>query len=246
MGRHAALTDLLDLTLPDAAANLALDEALLDCAEDRVEPTELLRLWESQVPMVVIGRASKVFVEVEVATCRQARVPIFRRCSGGTAVVAGPGCLMYSLVLSTELHPELRSVDQAHRFVMQRLLSGLAKLDPRARHQGTCDLTLEDRKFSGNSLRCKRRNILYHGTVLYDFPLETISEWLATPPRQPDYRAGREHQTFLTNFAHPAGDIRAAVIEAWNASRRIEGWPQVQTEQLVERVYSQDSWNFRL
>ena len=35
---------LLDLTLPTAAENLALDEALLDAAEQDAGPSELLRI----------------------------------------------------------------------------------------------------------------------------------------------------------------------------------------------------------
>ena len=38
---------LLDLTLETPAENLALDEALLEEAEQSTKPTEVLRLWES-------------------------------------------------------------------------------------------------------------------------------------------------------------------------------------------------------
>ena len=44
----------LDLTLPDAAANLALDEALLLQAEE-TQCGEVLRVWEWPLPAVVLG-----------------------------------------------------------------------------------------------------------------------------------------------------------------------------------------------
>ena len=238
------MTDLLDLTLPDPAANLALDEALLDRAEAADQPSELLRLWESPIPMVVIGRASKVKTEVLVAACKSVDVPIYRRCSGGTAVIAGPGCLMYAVIISYDRHPHLRAVDHAHAFVMQRMCRALRTLDVRVRHQGTCDLTLAGRKFSGNSLRCKRRHLLYHGTVLYDFPLACISQWLTEPPRQPDYRRSRSHALFVTNLEKPVADIRRAISNAWDV-RECREWPQAETEALVRTRYSQDSWNLR-
>ncbi len=34
-------------------------------------------------------------------------IPVLRRASGGAAIVIGPGCLMYALVLSYELRPSL-------------------------------------------------------------------------------------------------------------------------------------------
>ena len=64
----------LDLTLPTAAENLALDEALLEEAE-AAPPLETLRLWESPQPLVVIGRSSRVGTEVEVDACDCARRP---------------------------------------------------------------------------------------------------------------------------------------------------------------------------
>ena len=48
----------VDLSLPDVAANLALDEALLDEAVSSDD--EFFRLWESELPAVIIGRASKI------------------------------------------------------------------------------------------------------------------------------------------------------------------------------------------
>src|SRR4051812_32394695 len=108
----------LDLTLPTLAENLALDEALLDEAEDAGRPQECLRLWESPELAVVLGRSSKVHDEVDQGACEADGVTIGRRSSGGCAVVIGPGCLMYSLVLSYDLRPHLRILEDAHRFVL--------------------------------------------------------------------------------------------------------------------------------
>ena len=68
---------LLDLTLDSAAANVALDEALLRWAEWRAngEDDEVLRFWESPTPTVVMGRSSGDDDEVFVERCRGAEVP---------------------------------------------------------------------------------------------------------------------------------------------------------------------------
>ena len=98
----------LDLTLPGPAENLALDEALLEEAESTGMPLETLRLWEAPQHAVVIGRSSHMAAEVRGDVCRELNVPVLRRISGGAAVVVGPGCLMYAVVLSLRLRPHLR------------------------------------------------------------------------------------------------------------------------------------------
>lgn len=235
---------LLDLTLATPALNLALDEALLQAAEsDRMD--EVLRLWESPTPIVVLGRASLGEQEADLRQCEADGIPVLRRCSGGTAVVAGPGCLMYAVTLRYDDRPELRVVEEAHRFVMTHMQAALATLDPGVQWKGSCDLTIGDRKVSGNSLRCKRNAMLYHGTVLYNFDLTQVERWLGTPPREPDYRAGRSHGAFLANLRQPAARIRQAIRAEWNAEAELEPWPEEATAALSERLYTQSSWNLR-
>ena len=225
----------LDLTLPTAAENLALDEALLEEAE--AAPAETLRLWESPQPLVVVGRSSRIDVEVRVDVCRASGIPILRRASGGAAVVTGPGCLMYALVLSYQLRPALRAVDRAHRFVLGTIGAALEPLVPDVQCRGTSDLAVGDRKFSGNSMRCKRSHLLYHGTLLYNFPLDLIGRCLATPPHQPEYRQGRAHESFVMNLALDAATLRRTMTAAWGAEERRSEWPALRTTQLAGEKY---------
>lgn len=233
---------LFDLTLPTPEENLALDEALLDEAEASCKPLESLRLWESAEPVVVLGRSSQWTKEVNVEFCRRLGIKILRRTSGGAAVVAARGCLMYGVVLSYDARPALAALEEAHRFVLNTTLDALRPLVPGAARQGTSDLAISALKFSGNSVRCKRRSFLYHGTLLYDFRLELIEQCLSMPPRQPDYRQGRAHRTFLTNLPISVDALRAALTAAWGAQPG-GAWPRERVQQLVATRYSQPEWN---
>jgi lipoate---protein ligase len=234
---------LLDLTLVTPAQNLALDEALLDAAEADPRQGDVLRLWEPTSHFVVLGRSSEVEREVNVAACEHLSVPILRRASGGAAVVAGPGCLMYSVVLSYERHPPLRMLDRAHAVVLSQVASALDSLGLVAEHCGTSDLVASGRKVSGNSLRCKRDHLLYHGTLLYNFDLALVGELLRMPPRQPEYRAGRDHGQFLANLPSGADALRQALAVTFRASALLADWPRDETERLVAARYSQRAWN---
>jgi lipoate-protein ligase A len=260
----------LDLTLPDAAENLALDEALLEEAEAAAAPMETLRLWELPGPAVVVGRSSRVSAEVHVDVCRQLGIPILRRISGGAAVVAGPGCLMYSLVLSYHRRPALRVLSEAHRDVLGTVVAALSASVAGLEFRGTSDLAMHASrtdpgiavadcngregggqasaigaalKFSGNSVRCRRNHLLYHGTLLYAFPLPLIDHCLKMPSRVPEYRAGRAHRVFVTNLPVAAETLRQALISAWNAGTPRVDWPREQTEQLARTKYGRPEWN---
>ncbi|MBA4018519.1 MAG: hypothetical protein C0483_15230 [Pirellula sp.] len=237
---------LLEHAFSTAADNLALDEALLDHVEQlggaRSEagdqgaaPPEFLRLWESPRPAVVIGRSSSLEAEVDTAECRRRGVEVLRRTSGGAAVVLGPGCLMYSVVLSYHNHPELRAVDLAHRHVLGRVAAAVRALVPNVALRGTSDLALGEQKFSGNSLRCRREAMLYHGTLLYNFPLDLIAAVLRTAPRQPEYRAGREHRAFVANLPTTAAALRANLIESFAAHEAADAQVVAQLSAVAKR-----------
>jgi lipoate-protein ligase A len=235
--------ELLELTLGKPTENLALDEALLDEAESAAEPRETLRIWESPEPMVVIGRNSRIETEVHTDYCRQQGIPVLRRSSGGCAIVAGPGCLMYAVVLSYELRPQLRSLDEAHRHVLDTTLEALRPLVANVERRGTCDLTVGPLKFSGNSVRCRRNSLLYHGTLLYRFPLELVTACLKQPPREPEYREHREHAAFIANLPVEPEAIKQGLIRAWRAETIRSDWPEAATRRAVGEKYGSADWN---
>jgi lipoate-protein ligase A len=253
---------LLDLTLPTAAENVALDEALLLRSQECGEPSEVFRLWEPAEPFVVIGRGSQYQVEVNQEFCAGQNIPAIRRCSGGAAIVTGPGCLMYGVVLSLELRPELRDVSVAHQFVLQRVQKAIGDLkNGNTVLAGTSDLAITseqqnsdlqnseqsigERKFSGNSLRVAKNYVLYHGTLLYDFDLSLVSSCLGTPPRQPDYRERRSHEAFVANLDIDPTALRNNLAAAFEVTGVESEWPREAVRQLVAEKYSLQQWNQR-
>ncbi|HEY4760485.1 MAG TPA: hypothetical protein VIH42_07890 [Thermoguttaceae bacterium] len=234
---------ILDLSLPTPAENLALDEALLEEAEAAAQPLETLRFWEPQQYIVVVGRSSRIETEVHRDVCSELGIPILRRPSGGAAIVTGPGCLMYALVLDCENHPVLRAINQAHSFILSTLAQALVPSVYEVCCQGTSDLAYDRCKFSGNSMRRRHRHLLYHGTILYDFSLEMIDRCLKMPPRMPDYRGCRPHKTFVKNLPLSAAEIRLALVTAWNALEPCNDWPRELTARLAIEKYGNPQWN---
>jgi lipoate-protein ligase A len=231
----------LDLTLPTIEANLALDEALLLEAEAG-RGGEVLRFWEWAMPAVVLGAGGRISEDVDEAASQANDVPILRRSSGGGTVLLGSGCLLFSLVFAYDRSPLLREVRSSYCYILGRMREAFAELLPSVSCAGTSDLAADGRKFSGNAQQRKRNHLLHHGTLLYGFNLDLMSSYLRTPARQPGYRAGREHASFLRNLSCGADELRRRLAATWDATNRTDEWPRAAVQQLTAEKYGKPDW----
>ncbi len=241
----------LDADPDTVEEQLALDEALLEEAHAATAKTTVVRTWMAREPVVVVGSSSRLEDEVDVDACRAAGVRIVRRPSGGLTVLLGPGCLMWSVV---ESFPEAAPpIEQIHARMLDPLCAALSRIVPTAGgvvRRGSSDLVVAGdtglRKISGNALRVKRHGVLYHGTLLDDFDLGLVSRILRHPPREPDYRAGREHGAFLANLGLGTAALTAAVRAAFAPACSRSDWPRTRVAALVAERYARPEWTARL
>ncbi len=189
----------LDRTFSSPEENLAFDDGLLDAGR------ETLRLWESPVHFVVLGRSGRPEKEVNVAACQAAGIPVLRRSSGGGTVLQGPGCLNYTLALSLASCPALTNVPASYGILLSRIARALQL--PGLEVRGT-DILLRGRKVSGNAQRRTRGWLLHHGTLLHGLDLLLMELLLFEPPRQPAHRAGRTHRQFVASLRITTLDLK--------------------------------------
>ncbi|HEY7428185.1 MAG TPA: lipoate--protein ligase family protein [Gemmataceae bacterium] len=233
--------NLLDLTLPSAAENLALDEALLLAAESG-DGGEVLRVWEWPEPAVVLGSGCRLVEDVDEAASAAEDVPILRRASGGGTVLLGRGCLLYTLILRYERDPALCDIRPSYRFILGHIGRALAEGTGDIEQAGVSDLALDGRKFSGNAQQRKRSFLLHHGTLLYAFDLSRMPTYLREPPRQPEYRAGRAHLAFLRNLPLDGEELKRRLRCAWAADMLLSAWPAEAVRRLAADKYTNREW----
>jgi lipoate-protein ligase A len=145
-------------------ASAGLDEELASFRALEGGGPETLLVWEAERPCIVLPRGGAA--EFHLPADAGNGVPVLRRESGGGAVVLGPGCLNYALVVSLEKRPRLLDVEGSYAEILGALVAALRL--PGVTAVGS-DLVLDDRKFGGNAQRRSRRALLHHGTILYGF-----------------------------------------------------------------------------
>lgn len=234
-----------EITLPTAAENVALDEALVAEAEEG-SGGSALRVWELDHRAVVLGASGRIAEDVDLIACRADGVPIARRSSGGGTVLIGPGALNFTVVLPIESDPALKGVDTAQAYVLGRAAESFRARGPDVRVLGSGDLTINGRKCSGSAQRRLRRWVMVHATVLYGLDPAIVSRYLRTPKRQPSYREGRSHDEFLTLLPLSRPAIVAALRAAWPGGPGESGPPLERTGRMVVEKFGRADWTDRL
>lgn len=179
--------------------SLAMDELLLDKAVAG-EMGESLRLWSAPRHYIVLGRNCNVHEECHLGRCRQEKIPIVQRISGGGTVLQGPGCLNFSVILDARRDPRLADIKESYQVILGRIVRGLQAQGIAAGLRCCSDLAIGDLKISGNAQFRRRGFLLHHGTLLCGFSLGRIGRYLKHPPKEPSYRQGRKHGAFITNL----------------------------------------------
>ena len=206
----------------------------------------VLRFWEPFGYFVVVGYANHIASEVNLEFCQQHSLAVLRRCTGGGAVLQGPGCLNYSLVLPLATGGPFQSIPATNDAILQKHQAALsALLRAPVEKQGHTDLAIGGLKFSGNSQRRRKHSLLFHGSLLLNLALDLLEKALPLPSKQPDYRLNRSHTDFLVNINAPAHVVKNALREVWHATDALREIPFQQISVLAEQKYQLDEWNLK-
>ncbi|MFM7130328.1 MAG: biotin/lipoate A/B protein ligase family protein [bacterium] len=191
-----------DKQTADIGWNIAVDEALLNACETGIlENSPIVRLWRQRSWAVVMGASGKVAEEVYLQKCDQLAVPVARRSSGGGTVLLGPGTFCLSMIAPLgHFKPEDRDVRTLQVKVLKDFASLFQDIAPGLEVIASGDWAIKGRKCAGSAQRRMKSHVMVHASVLNQTDLNMISRLLPPPPRQPDYRAGRNHNEFLTNL----------------------------------------------
>jgi lipoate---protein ligase len=210
------LFELLDLKPRNPFLALSLDEALCQLTAQS-DYGGGIRLWSNPYS-VILGRTCKAEANLPEELLRERAVPglkkanwsqgpvVARRASGGGTVLHGPGNLNYSMFVSLERYPEFFALKHSYAALLGVVQRSLAAQGVQTSLLGQSDLVIagdagETLKVSGNAQFRKHGVLVLHGTLITRPDLiDMISRFLRHPPKEPDYRAGREHRSFLASL----------------------------------------------
>lgn len=205
-------------SFPTLAQNVHFDDVLFQLAQ-KTGAGECVRFWESPQYGIVLGRIGKEEDDIDLEAAVKDGIPVIRRSSGGGTVLQGPGCLNYALILSKQKHPVLNDLRGSYQWISQKIIDVLKIQGIEALFCPISDIALasNQKKFSGNAQRRAKDYILHHGTILYNFDLPRIAQYLKLPKDMPNYRNARSHLDFVSNIYINPSQFQRSMAQAFEA-----------------------------
>lgn len=214
--------------------NLALERSLFDFVD---EDTVILYLWQNS-HTIVIGKNQNAYAECKVDEFIKDGGTLARRPSGGGAVYHDLGNLNFSIICKESIAKE-----HTYQRIVKEALSYFGIV---SEFNGRNDLTVDDKKFSGNAFYVKDDVLCQHGTILINSDFKELSKYLTPDISKLERNHVKSVESRVVNLSEISDQItvasmKEAMIKATNAVRIGE----VPTESKVEeykKIFENDEW----
>lgn len=167
--------------------------------------------YQQEFTEVVHGPSCKIDDEIQVNMCTNNNIPICERRGGGGTVILSPG-MCITIITGTRDNRDALSIFKRIHSAMIELLEqlGIKKL----KQQGISDITIDGQKILGSSLYLGTRptNYYYQSSLMVSSDINLLNQYLKYPPKEPDYRNSRPHDSFCTTLLAQGYTISAPAI----------------------------------
>lgn len=189
--------------------NIALEEYLFTNIEDG---QCILYLWQNE-KTVVIGRNQNALKECRVRELEEDGGTLVRRLSGGGAVFHDLGNLNFTFLVKKEDYNVERQLEV--------ILKAVNSFSIPAKKTGRNDITVEEKKFSGNAFYERKGNCYHHGTILVDVDIHNLSHYLNVSKdklKSKGVESVKSRVTNLRDYNHQITieSMKLALINAFN------------------------------
>ncbi len=175
----------------DPFFNMAFEEYIF---EKMPRDKEYFMLWQNN-NTIVVGKYQNTVEEINQDYVRQHAIKIVRRLSGGGAMYQDMGNLNFTFIV--DQHGS-KSLDFS--IFTKPVVKALKQLGVSAEFTSRNDLTIDGKKFSGNSQYNKQGRTMHHGTLLFHSDLDVIQKALKVSADKIESKGIKSVRSRVTNI----------------------------------------------
>ena len=226
----------------DAYTNMAIDEALaLTVKKTNVSIIRLGYRW--QEPGAVSFGINQNSDDVDINYCKQNKLDIVRRSTGGQALFHSPEDFTYCVIMNPE--GNFKNFMDSYYEICSWIIASFSELGIKARYDSSSSILAENKKICGNAQTRVLGPILQHGSIFYSLNPETMEKIFKTKKEEitekatciKDFRNISQEEVydafkegFLKNKDFFVDDLNEEEMERVN--------------KLLKNKYKTDQWNF--
>ena len=175
----------------DPRFNLALEQYVFD---EMPKDREYFWLWQNH-NTIVVGKHQNTAQEINQTYVREHGITVVRRLSGGGAVYHDMGNVNFTFIADTG---DMETLN-LHAFCTP-VVNTLEQIGVKAEVSGRNDITIDGKKFSGNSQYIKHGRIMHHGTLMFDSDLSVVSKALQVSSDKYESKGFKSVKSRVTNI----------------------------------------------
>lgn len=230
----------------DAYWNMALEEYVFT---QLPKEDGYFMFWQNR-RAVVVGKYQNTAEEINASYIRGEGVQVVRRLSGGGAMYQDEGNLNFTFVVD---QAGAKSLDFG--FFIQPVVQALRRLGVNAVQNGRNDITVDDKKVSGNAQYNRQGRTMHHGTLLFASDLSAVAAALHPGQDKLESKAIASVRSRVTNIADHL--THSVTLPAFKSLLREELFTQRdlqpyaltaydsrQIERLSAEKYATWDWNY--
>lgn len=232
---------------------MALDAVVIRArAEHRVPDT--IRFMEFSPHAALVGYHQAIDLEVRRDVCEKLGIEYNRRITGGGAIYLDSRQLGWEICIVKD-NPDLPTdPGQIYRQLSEVVIETLSRWDIRANFRPVNDVEVEGRKISGTGGTEWGEALIYQGTLLVDFDVETMLQVLRLPIEKltdKEISSFRQRTVTLRELlgeAPPMMQVKAAMVSALETVLHVEVEPQdltleeIEEWEAIQKEYRQPDW----
>lgn len=230
----------------DPYFNLAMEEYIF---RNFSKEEDYFLLWQND-NAVIVGKHQNTIEEINQDYVKEHGTKVVRRMSGGGAVYHDLGNLNFTFIVHGG---NVREFD--FKVFTEPVVKALGKIGVEAESTGRNDITIQGKKFSGNSQYIGGGGLLHHGTILFNSDLSVLEQALNVKKEKIESKSIKSVRSRVTNIAeylqagHTLEEFERLLLKYMLEGRELTEYVLTEKDiaeinRLADEKYATWEWNY--